>query len=319
MSIAGTTVKCSNARKDMLLLQLNETPPIDYRPYMAGWNATKVFSGPAYCFHHPCGDVKKISIEYNTPLASSFTDQGYFDGDSHWRVYRWEEGITESGSSGSGLFDSDHRLLGGLSGGNPNISCSVPGDDNFFRISSNWESDDNKKSLKPWLDATNTGLTKMDGKELYNNPCKRVTNLYNNETLKKLKTIDGYAAGHNSYGILEFAERFSFNNSGTLHGIFFIPQEGIYSSSHPIKLQIYSGNFIPDKLLHEETIKITNKYYNTNSDILLNKTLIALNQKENYIRFNNPIDIDSSFFVVFSLPSVFEDTFALYQIGRAHV
>ena len=312
MSVAGATVQASHEQRDMLLLRLRETPPLDYRVYYAGWNASSTVSGPAYCFHHPRGDIKKISIENDTPFAADFTVGGLFLRDGHWRVSQWEQGITERGSSGSGLFDAGDRIIGSLSGGNPNINCTNRGDDNFYRLNVVWNtSTDASKNLKPWLDPANTGMLLSDGKEPDENPCIRLTNWKEGESLHRTSSPNGYAAGHNKLGITEFAERFSYPERSELYGVYFLPQRGLYSASSPITAQIYSGNTTPETLLHQQDVKITNTIYQSGSGFT-ERDLRYFRQKENYLRFPEPVSVDTSFFVVFKIPQTPVDTFALY-------
>ena len=61
--------------------------------------------------HHPSGDVKKICRENDSPFHSNAA------GAAVWYINQWEEGVTEPGSSGSPLFDQNHRIIGQLYGG----------------------------------------------------------------------------------------------------------------------------------------------------------------------------------------------------------
>jgi hypothetical protein len=312
MSVAGATAQASDKQRDMLLLRLNEAPPLDYRVYYAGWNASESVSSPAYCFHHPNGDIKKISIENDTPFSTTFTGGNLFLPNGHWRVDQWEQGITERGSSGSGLFDAGNRIIGNLSGGNPYINCTNRGDDNFYKLGVAWDaSADASKNLKPWLDPANVSTLVLDGKEQDENPCIRLSNWIEGERLHGSPSSNGYAAGHNKLGITEFAERFSSPERSELYGIFFLPQKGLYSASSPVIAQIYSGNTAPENLLHQQVVKITNTIYQSGSGFS-EKNLAYFRQKENYLRFPQPVAVDTSFFVVFKLPQVPVDTFALY-------
>ena len=109
---------------DFSMLRLNNNPPsgVTY----AGWDANPVTSGlSALGIHHPQGDVKKVSVAttggFATPAAHT----------KQFIVSNWNStttGVTEEGSSGSGLFtgsaSSGYRYRGGLLGG-PS-SCTAP-------------------------------------------------------------------------------------------------------------------------------------------------------------------------------------------------
>jgi len=316
MSVAGATVQAFNEQRDMLLLRLRETPPLDYRVYYAGWNASESVSVPAYCFHHPQGDVKKISIENDTPVAATFTAGGLFLSNGHWRVDHWEQGITEKGSSGAGLFDAKDRIIGSLSGGNS--YCPTPVNDYFYKLSTAWNTASTDTSnLKPWLDPANTNTLLLDGKEQDENPCVRLSNWKEGEGLYGNSSPNGYAAGHNKLGIIEFAERFSCPERSELYGIYFLPQKGLYSASSPVIAQVYSGDVTPKNLLHEQVVKITNTIYQSGG--FTERNLPYFRQKENYLRFPQPVAVDTSFFVVFKLSQqVPVDTFALYHTVDRH-
>lgn len=133
----------------MALLELKETPPAYYQPYYAGWNAKDEGTAPYAGIHHPGGSVKRVNT---TKLVESATYPGMdFIKNGHWHVKEWTSGSTAGGSSGSGLFDSNNQLIGGLSGGES--SCPAPYNDFYFALSQSWEaSTDADKQLKTWLD-----------------------------------------------------------------------------------------------------------------------------------------------------------------------
>jgi hypothetical protein len=120
--------------------------------------------------HHPEGDIKKIST-YLTPLESS----GWYGNglQSHWKVF-WAEtennwAVTESGSSGSPLFNKNGKLIGTLTGGL--AACDASGSlgpdkpDYYGKFSYHWESNGTTDTaqLKPWLDPDNTGVYSCEG------------------------------------------------------------------------------------------------------------------------------------------------------------
>jgi lysyl endopeptidase len=99
---------------DWALLRLYGAPPAGVT--FAAWNAARLTAGTgAAGIHHPSGDLKKFS---------QGTVRGYEterDGSSFITV-QWSQGVTEPGSSGSGLFvynatQDYYELRGGLYGG----------------------------------------------------------------------------------------------------------------------------------------------------------------------------------------------------------
>jgi hypothetical protein len=124
----GATLLYNNATTDVLLLRLNQNPPSG--AVYAGWNANTLGTGTALtAVHHPAGDWKKVSLA----TAGGFSAYGGGTGDTHL-IALWNSistGVTEGGSSGSGIFSYDassgYQLRGGLHGG-PS-SCSATGAD----------------------------------------------------------------------------------------------------------------------------------------------------------------------------------------------
>ena len=76
MSMVSTYCRAISESTDMALLELTEIPPIYYRPYYAGWNATTSSSGTYACIQHPGGATKRFSLAEKVQL-DSFKDSGY--------------------------------------------------------------------------------------------------------------------------------------------------------------------------------------------------------------------------------------------------
>ena len=155
---------------DFYLLLLNNQVPTSYDPYFMGWTRVNESSNEGVTIHHPEGDIKKIST-YLTPLESS----GWYGNglQSHWKVI-WAEtennwAVTESGSSGSPLFNDEGKLMGTLTGGL--AACDASGSlgpdkpDYYGKFSYHWQSNGttDTSQLKPWLDPDDTGVFSIDG------------------------------------------------------------------------------------------------------------------------------------------------------------
>lgn len=162
-TISGSSIRATTNHLDFSLLEMSSVPPSIYQPYYAGWDRSGDIPDQTVCIHHPNGDVKKISMDNNSPNTDSYTDSDYtFDENTHWHIANWELGTTEGGSSGSPLFDTQHRLIGDLTGGDANCSNSV--DDYFAKFSSSWDNyPDKENQLKYWLDPDNKGAVTLDG------------------------------------------------------------------------------------------------------------------------------------------------------------
>jgi hypothetical protein len=117
-SVGGTLVS-TNAKSDYTLLMVEGALPDDL--FWSGWTATPIANGTqAAGIHHPEADFKRISFGFKD--VSSACPSASFDRIS------WTSGVTEPGSSGSGIFRLDtHQLFGQLFGG-PSACGADPAD-----------------------------------------------------------------------------------------------------------------------------------------------------------------------------------------------
>lgn len=161
-SQSGASLAATYSVSDFTLLKLNQAPSAAFKVYYAGWDASQNTHQGVTCIHHPAGDEKRISYSSGMAKATSYGGSGGGDG-THLQVARWDSGTTEGGSSGSGLWNSEHRIIGQLHGGN--AACDTPdGADWFGRLAVSWSGGGVPESgLKAHLDAKNTGLTVLDG------------------------------------------------------------------------------------------------------------------------------------------------------------
>ncbi|WP_118974731.1 T9SS type A sorting domain-containing protein [Taibaiella koreensis] len=158
---------------DFILLELADPIPASYDVYLAGWNRnTNIANLPEYDFfigfHHPHGDFKKL-VTADGVLAGGQFNQTSVPA-THWNITA-AAGGTEEGSSGSGLFDKDGRLVGDLSGGPDGTSDCAPLGFNalYSKISYAWDNVYDQTAfpafagpqsqLKTWLDPLNGGAT----------------------------------------------------------------------------------------------------------------------------------------------------------------
>ena len=150
-------VAVANKESDFALLELTETIPSLYNVNYAGWSAEDVAPQQPVGIHHPSGDIKKISFDYDVGISDGWSGN---DG-SHWRVSSWEDGTTEPGSSGSPLFDNNYRIVGQLHGGQ--ASCSFNFNDYYGKVSASWDwGNSSSNRLKDWLDPEDTGTLVLD-------------------------------------------------------------------------------------------------------------------------------------------------------------
>ena len=141
----GAVWRADDSNSDFTLVELNNDPNPSFGVGFCGWDRRTVTPQQGICIHHPNLEEKRISFEYDSLSSSG----------SMWRVNDWDLGTTEPGSSGSILFNQDHRIVGQLYGGS--AACNNNGYDVFGKISSSWNS-----GLGDWLDYAGTGEQYID-------------------------------------------------------------------------------------------------------------------------------------------------------------
>ncbi len=165
--IATGETSSGSKHLDFTLLKLSVVPPAAYQPYYAGWSR---ISDPAaidssVCIHHPSGDIKKITKDFDSPGIGSFS--GY-DDNTHWQIYAWDVGTTEGGSSGSPLFNQNRHIIGDLSGGE--ADCDYNKNDYYEQFYQSWDKyADTAMQLKKWLDPLGQNPVFVDGYDPYAN------------------------------------------------------------------------------------------------------------------------------------------------------
>ena len=147
--VTGSTPLVVDETSDVQLVRIvAPQAPMAFPVFLAGWDRSDTVPLATALIHHPGGDPKKISRDFDPPGIS-----GKF-----WRIFNWERGVTEGGSSGAPLFDPARRFIGNLDSGAS--SCPVPNNDFCTRLSSAWP------ALAPYLDPLGTGQLTLDGLDL---------------------------------------------------------------------------------------------------------------------------------------------------------
>jgi hypothetical protein len=157
----GSTLRASRADVDVTLIELDNSPDPAFNVFFSGWDRSGFVPGGSVAIHHPNGDEKSIS--FNDDALTTINSCIGAGIDTHWRVNDWEQGTTEIGSSGGGLFDPDsRRVIGFLSGGD--ASCSFPQEsDCFGKFSVAWDGASAAERLRDHLDPDNTWAVAIDG------------------------------------------------------------------------------------------------------------------------------------------------------------
>ena len=163
---SGATVIANNSYSDFALLQLQQDPLSlsSYIPYYLGWDRSGNSGTGGVCIHHPLEDYKKISTYNMTPITTQVNSSPFVYWGVSWIATANGHGITESGSSGSPLINSNHKVIGQLCAGAS--QCSGPyGTDHYGKFNVSWTGNGNSnihRRLNYWLDPLELNMT-MDG------------------------------------------------------------------------------------------------------------------------------------------------------------
>ncbi|MDE0959501.1 MAG: hypothetical protein OSB09_01845 [Planctomycetota bacterium] len=142
---SGAIYRSGSSTSDYTLVELTSPPNPAYGVSFCGWNASTSQPTSAAGIHHPNVEEKRISFENQAPTLST----------NYVTVNDWDLGTTEPGSSGSPLFDQDHRVIGQLCCGA--AACGNNFSDDYGRFSRSWG-----LGLGAWLDSAGTGQLTID-------------------------------------------------------------------------------------------------------------------------------------------------------------
>jgi hypothetical protein len=177
----GSIFRANWAASDMTLVELDDPPVVAFDHFWEGWDRS---TGNVDCdtpglpcagIHHPSTDEKRITYALTDMVPSSWAGTPPptpGDGTHLWVHWATDPpgpftvpGVTEPGSSGSPLYDAQHRFVGQLHGGAS--ACGATGDnlsDIYGRFSVSWTGGGtNSTRVSNWLDPGNTGAMTLDG------------------------------------------------------------------------------------------------------------------------------------------------------------
>ncbi len=166
-TVSGAQLRASNSKSDFALVELFDKIPDSWDVAFAGWDNTD--SDPLYevGIHHPNGDIMKVCRDDSgaTKVDANGTDVWLIGGGAHGNGDGWEIGTTESGSSGSPLFDENGRIIGQLYAGQSACDGLMNNNDYdiYGRFGVSWAHGATADSrLMEWLDPTNSGHTTVE-------------------------------------------------------------------------------------------------------------------------------------------------------------
>ena len=163
MTLSGATLRARDAGSDFALVEINQNIPDEWDRVFAGWDRSGITPEFTVGIHHPSGDVMKVCRDDDQPT------QTINGGAQTWEITTagggWEWGVTEPGSSGSPLFDTEGRIIGQLYGGGAACSGTVDNNllDYYGRFDISWEGGGSSSTrLRDWLDPSSTGTNEID-------------------------------------------------------------------------------------------------------------------------------------------------------------
>ncbi|USN99977.1 MAG: trypsin-like peptidase domain-containing protein [Phycisphaeraceae bacterium] len=158
---SGVIFRAARSTSDFTLTEIEDPLDPAWELAFSGFDATGADASSAVAIHHPNCDEKRISFEYDPTSTTSYLGTSSPGDGTHVRIFDWDLGTTEPGSSGSPLYNQDHRIIGQLHGGY--ASCTSQTSDYYGKFSVSWDGGTTSTTrLRDWLDPTNTGLLVMD-------------------------------------------------------------------------------------------------------------------------------------------------------------
>ncbi|MBN1827262.1 MAG: T9SS type A sorting domain-containing protein [Candidatus Eisenbacteria bacterium] len=159
---SGSLLRARYSSSDFCLIELSADPDTSFHVFYSGWDATGSAVSSCTAIHHPQCEEKMISFNTDALTVTSYLYNTVPGDGTHWRVDDWEDGTTEGGSSGSGIWDPSHRLVGQLHGGY--ASCTSLTSDWYGRLSVSWNGGGSSANrLRDWLDPNSTNTRVLDG------------------------------------------------------------------------------------------------------------------------------------------------------------
>lgn len=166
-TISGAELRAKNSLSDFALVELFDKIPESWDVAFAGWDNSD--SNPLFevGIHHPNGDIMKICRDDSgaKKIDANGTQVWLIGGGVHGSGNGWEIGTTESGSSGSPLFNEHGKIIGQLYAGQSGcLGLENNHDyDIYGRFGVSWNSGDSPESrLIDWLDPANTGVSTVE-------------------------------------------------------------------------------------------------------------------------------------------------------------
>ena len=161
-TMSGAELIANNQLSDFALVKLYNEIPDSWDVAFAGWDNSDELPEMEVGIHHPNGDIMKVCRDDSGAVKENAngTEVWLIGGVSVGIGDGWEIGTTESGSSGSPLFNEEARLIGQLYAGQAACNGTENNKDYdiYGRFGISWNAGDTPETrLRDWLDPNNTG------------------------------------------------------------------------------------------------------------------------------------------------------------------
>jgi hypothetical protein len=166
-TMSGAVLRANNDKSDFALVELFNEVPESWDISFAGWDWSGDLPNYQVGIHHPNGDIMKICRDNDgaTKDVANGTEVWLIGGVSAGNGNGWEIGTTESGSSGSPLFDDRGKIIGQLYAGQAacNGTSTNSDYDVYGRFDVSWNDGTAQENrLRDWLDPIGSGQTSIE-------------------------------------------------------------------------------------------------------------------------------------------------------------
>lgn len=161
-TMSGAELRANNSLSDFALVEMYSDIPSSWDVTFAGWDFSDSMPEYEIGIHHPNGDIMKICRDDSGAVKENAngTEVWLIGGVSVGQGDGWEIGTTESGSSGSPLFNESGSIIGQLYAGQSFCNGFENNNDYdiYGRFGVSWNAGTSSSSrLKDWLDPLDSG------------------------------------------------------------------------------------------------------------------------------------------------------------------
>ncbi len=169
-SILGAELIAGRQQSDFTLLELIPDIPANYNLYFIGWHRSQLAPTHSTIFHHPVGDIKKVSwstIPAGIESNAIQWDNGVLTPPYYHNKMVFSGGSTfQIGSSGSGLIDQHGLIIGQLNGGTATCNTDTTTIGYFGHFTYAWQNGQTPETrLKEWLEPVEVEADSIHGME----------------------------------------------------------------------------------------------------------------------------------------------------------